>query len=217
MKKCGVPSGQIQIIAERYHTYSLFTFPYYLNKKSPLSQNSRTTKLTWYHLVSHPSSCHCEPVRRLVNLHQGLGASTRFNGRTRDSLPIDSPAPRPCSANPACPLAPPGNSLKGIACLLFSSQLLSTIHGHYSPKVVHLSTVKFQFAAPNKPSPGEKVPPKGGGRGTAKSKVQEEVSEDAQSKIPARIPLQSATLTASPRGKPFITSPWSTTTPQPPR
>ena len=71
------------------------------------------------------------------------GASRRFNGRTRGCLPIDTPAPRPCSADPDLPHHTNRGSLKGFACLLFSSQLLSTIHGHYSLKGLCLSTFKM--------------------------------------------------------------------------
>ena len=89
--------------------------------------------MTWYHLVSRIA----DPPQK------------RDNGRTRGCLPVGTPAPRPCSADPDLPHHTNRGSLKGFACLLFSSQLLSTIHGHYSLKVVHLSTVKFQFVAPS--------------------------------------------------------------------
>ena len=52
------------------------------------------------------------------------GASKRFNGRTRGCLPIDTPAPRPCSADPDPPHHTNRGSLNGFACVLFSSQLL---------------------------------------------------------------------------------------------
>ena len=134
MKKCGVPSGRIGIIAERYHTFSLFTFPYYLNKKSPL-KNSRTTK------IDAVPPCFSKSELSLQSVP--ISTQARFNGRTRDGLPIDHPAPRPCSADPDLPPHTNRGSLKGFACLLFSSQLLSTIHGHYSLKVLDLSTFKM--------------------------------------------------------------------------
>ena len=55
---------------------------------------------------------------------ESRGASKRFNGRTRGCLPIDTPAPRPCSADPDPPHHTNRGSLKGFACVLFSSQLL---------------------------------------------------------------------------------------------
>ena len=55
---------------------------------------------------------------------ESRGASRRFNGRTRGCLPIDTPAPRPCSADPDPPHHTNRGSLKGFACVLFSSQLL---------------------------------------------------------------------------------------------
>ena len=55
---------------------------------------------------------------------ESRGASKRFNGRTRGCLPIGTPAPRPCSADPDPPHHTNRGSLKGFACVLFSSQLL---------------------------------------------------------------------------------------------
>ena len=83
-------------------------------------------KLTWYHLVSRKDS-----------------ASGRDNGRTRKCLPIDTSAPRPCSADPDLSHHTNRDSLKGIACVLSLSQLFSNIPAHYTGRSHHLSTFKL--------------------------------------------------------------------------
>ena len=114
--------------------------------KIVLEPNSRTTELTWYHLVSHIFG---PPKQKDVIANQSADwcgnllpqdtacASTRFNGRTRGCLPIDTPAPRPCSAVPDLPHHTNRGSLKGFACVLFSSQLFSNIRLHYTGSFPH--------------------------------------------------------------------------------
>ena len=51
-----------------------------------------------------------------------ISASKRNNGRTRASLPIDLPTPRPCSAVSSVPLLTNRGSLTSAYCLLFCSQ-----------------------------------------------------------------------------------------------
>ena len=71
-------------------------------KKRPW-KDPRATKLTRYHLDSQIQKLVeiATPVCALVrNDTAFFSASTRFNGRTRDPLPIEDPAPGPCSAIP---------------------------------------------------------------------------------------------------------------------
>ena len=51
-------------------------------------------------------------------------ASKRFNGRTREWLHIDIPAPGPCSASFTVPIFTKQGSLTGYLSLLFPSQPL---------------------------------------------------------------------------------------------
>ena len=122
--------------------------------------------MTWYHLVSHIFG---PPKQKDVIANQSADwcgnllpqdtacASTRFNGRTRGCLPIDIPAPRPCSAVPDLPHHTNRGSLKGFACVLFSSSLFPNIPAHYTDKRPHLSTFKLHFIVP----PPRRVRPPG--------------------------------------------------------
>lgn len=68
---------------------------------------------------------------------------TRFDGRTRSCLPIDSPAPRPCSVPFPAPPHTCRGSLTGCRNLLFSSPLFMDCKNHYSLIYHILSTIKL--------------------------------------------------------------------------
>ena len=101
----------IYFITKWYHYYSLFIIhlSLFTNKNKIVPEyNSRTTK------IDAVPPCFADL----------WSASKRFNGRTRGCLPIDTPAPRPCSADPDLSHHTNRDSLKGFACVLFSSSLL---------------------------------------------------------------------------------------------
>ena len=86
--------------------------------------------MTWYHLVSHIAG---HPQQKHVIANQSADwrgnlprqshgcALKRDNGRTRGCLPVDTPAPRPCSA----PSVVPAHTLPGS---LTASEAYSSLH-----------------------------------------------------------------------------------------
>ena len=127
--------------------------------------------MTWYHLVSRQRTGYTAPFPASRKFRQWPGISSspqrpsafagphkgtkntddsrRFNGRTRGCLPIDTPAPRPCSAEPDLSHHTTRDSLKGFACVLFSSQLFSNIRCPLYRQKTPLSTAKLQYTAQN--------------------------------------------------------------------
>ena len=89
-------------------------------------------------------------------LLQDTAPQTRNNGRTRDPLPIEDPAPRPCSTSFSVPTHTFLGSLTGFQSVLFSSPLFTYL-SHYSPKQPDLSTpncadkLSFRGAAASPP------------------------------------------------------------------
>ena len=101
--------------------------------------------MTRYHLVSRQRTSHTAPFPASRKFRQWLGISSspqrpsafagpqsfgkrtddssRNNGRTRECLLIDTPAPRPCSAASAVPTLTKQGSLNVSASILFSSSL----------------------------------------------------------------------------------------------
>ena len=113
----------MEFIAKRYHTSSLFTLHFSLKNKTPPGK-PKGVEFTRYHLDSqHSIPDRCEPVRTLVWQSPGADAlpQKRCDGRARRCLPIDTPAPRPCSAFLSVPLSSTRGSLDGHPSLLFSS------------------------------------------------------------------------------------------------
>ena len=102
-------------------------------------------------------------------LLQDTAPQTRNNGRTRGSLPIENPAPRPCSASLTVPTHTFLGSLTGCRSVLFSSLLLSIISAIISRKskvCQHpIVRINYRFAAQPQALPFGEGAPVGGGRG----------------------------------------------------
>ena len=97
--------------------------------------------MTRYHLVSQKAR-HCEPVRTLA--WQSRGASAFLDavtGATREWLPIDIPAPRPCSAPFLCPFSAAGVLCASICAYSSLHRLFWDCTAYYSHKPPDLSTI----------------------------------------------------------------------------
>ena len=99
-----------------------------VNEKSPLD-DPRATKID----AVPPCFMHAayQKMSLRASAHTGVAISRNVHtpqpsvtGRTRDSLPIENPAPRPCSAVFAVPTHTCLGSLTGYPDVLFSSSLL---------------------------------------------------------------------------------------------
>ena len=107
----------------RYHNFQFFTLHFQL-KNRPC--NSKDDITTWYHLFS-----------------QRYAASKRFNGRTRGSLPIDIPTPRPCSAAFLVPPHTLRGSLNASVSVLSCSQFFT-----YNPCIIAINGQFCQHPIP---------------------------------------------------------------------
>ena len=104
-------------------------------------KNQGRQKLTRYHLVSQKAR-HCEPVRTLA--WQSRGASAFLDavtGATREWLPIDIPAPRPCSAPFLRPFSAAGVLCGSICAYSSLHRLFWDCTAYYSHKPADLSTI----------------------------------------------------------------------------
>ena len=126
-------------------------------------KNQGRQKLTRYHLVSQKAR-HCEPVRTLA--WQSRGASAFLDavtGATREWLPIDIPAPRPCSAPFLCPFSAAGVLCESICAYSSLHRLFWDCTAYYSHKPPDLSTIICPFGA-NRSGRHPKMPRPGGVR-----------------------------------------------------
>ena len=146
--------------------------------------------MTRYHLDSRQRTSHTATFPASRKFRQWLGISSspqrpsafagphwelkikddskRCHGRTRNRLPIDGSAPRPCSAAFTVPTHTFLGSLTGYLSLLFSSLPLKILALLYPPLRTFVNRKKKNFGIllggrftnrPPKPSPGGKVPP----------------------------------------------------------
>ena len=161
-----------------YHTSSRFTLHFSLkNKVAP--ENQGRQKQTRYHLVSH---CGAMPLWRCY-------------GRAREWLPIDIPAPGPCSAPLVYPFPAAGALCKTICAYSSHLCLLWDCTAYYSHKPPDLSTIICPFGA-NRPGRHPKMPRPGGVR-------------TKRSRFPGRVPplLLYLFMVSCGHGRQFLSDP----------
>ena len=152
----------------------LFIFHYssfiiHQNKKAVLEHHSRTTKLTWYHLVSRQRTGHTAPFPAGRKFRQWPGISSSpqrpsaFAGpplgrriqTTQNALtgePVDAYLSTPQLRDhvrqiPTCPITPTGALWKASPAYSSLHSFFPNIPAHYTDKRPHLSTFKLQFVS----------------------------------------------------------------------
>ena len=110
----------------RYHNFQFFTLHFQLKKPSSQMQGRHKDVVPpWFAFIG--GDCHGR--RRPRN--DTINASKRNNGRSRGSLPIDIPTPRPCSAAFFVPPRTYRGSLNASVSVLSYSQFFT-----YNPCII---------------------------------------------------------------------------------
>ena len=125
-------------------------------------------KFTRYHLASRQRASHTAPFPASRKFRQWPGISSspqspsafagapflgrrikttlrRNNGRTRELLPIEAPAPGPCSSAFSVPTLTKRGSLTGQSQITLPFAAFLKYLSHYSPKYPYLSTQKVNY------------------------------------------------------------------------